>query len=138
MTYPTQHSVVWPDGQGVFSFLLQSGRVMLQAFLAFLRRNTKMTGQRRVELPFSFADVFSADIGIWRRVLVLLVHQENGMENLHSLMRIHRGRDLGDGLQVTVDEFAQSAVVIHCALPTATSYIQFKTGNTERVLHIHQ
>ena len=60
------------------------------------------------------------------------------MENLQGLMRIHGGSDLGNNAQVSVDEFTQSAVVIHCAFPTATSYIQFETGNAERVLHVHQ
>ncbi len=60
------------------------------------------------------------------------------MENLHGLVRIHGGRDLGDNAQVSVDEFAQAAVIVHCTRSAAASHIQFKSRNAESVLHVHQ
>ncbi len=66
----------------------------------------------------------------------LVIHQEDGVEDLHGGMGIQGGGDLGDPAQVAVDEFAQAAVVFHCAHAGATADEQLKTGDAEGVLHI--
>ncbi len=71
-------------------------------------------------------------------MIAVLVHKENGVEDLHGQVRIHRGGDVGDLSQVAIDKLTQADIILHGATSAAPAHIQLKVGDAERVLHVDQ
>jgi hypothetical protein len=69
-------------------------------------------------------------------MLPLVIDDKEWMEDLHRGMGIHAGGNPGDQMQVAVDEFAQSAVVIDRAQPRTACDEQLKAWDAEGVLHV--
>jgi len=66
------------------------------------------------------------------------VYKKDGVKDLHGFVRIQGGSDVGDIAEVSINEFAQTRVIFHCAAPGAATDVEFKLGDAERVLHIDQ
>src|SRR3990172_10855782 len=60
-----------------------------------------------------------------------------GVEELHGVVRVHRGDDLRDGSEVPVQELAETAAVVDGARAGAARYEELEAWDAERVLHVH-
>ena len=92
----------------------------------------------RVEAPATGGHIFGADHGVGGRVLSFGVHQEGRVEDLHGQVGVHGGGDVGDAVQVVVDEAAQADVVLHRAAARPPGDEEFEVGQAEGVLHIDE
>ena len=63
------------------------------------------------------------DIGVGRGMISILIHKENGVEDLHGQMGVHRGSDVRDVPQIAINEFTQTDIVFHCATSAAPADI---------------
>ena len=106
--------------------------------LPILRRNSEAGRQSRVELPLAGLQLIDPDVRIGRRMIAVLVHEENSVEHLLRQVRIHGGRDVRNNVQVAINKAAEPHVIIGGAVPAASGHEQFKPGNAKSVLHIHQ
>ena len=46
-------------------------------------------------------------------MLSAIVHQVDGVKDLHRLMRVHSRYDLTDAVEIAIEEFAKPSAVIH-------------------------
>jgi hypothetical protein len=91
---------------------------------------------RRVDLPVPGRHVVRGDERVGLRVVPLLVDEPERVEDLHRLMGIERRHDLGDRVEVPVDELAETAVVVDRACAGAALDEQLEGGDAERVLDV--
>jgi len=101
---------------------------MLEMALAVFRVYSQAVGDHRVELPTALADILCGNLGQWTRVVAFIIDQEDCMEDLRSVVCIHRQRDLADHTQVAVNEFDQPAGVIECAGAGTPGNVKLKVG----------
>ena len=96
MTDTAEHGVIGPNGERVFAFFLQLLGIMDHHLLAVFGGNTKLRREGGVERPFAIAEFGNMNIGVGCGVVAILIHKEDGVEDLHGLVRIHGGGDVGD------------------------------------------
>ncbi len=78
------------------------------------------------------------NIGIRGGMITVFIDKEDRVKNLHGLVRIHGGGDVGDVSKITIDELAESFVIFDCAASAAAADVEFKVWDAEGVLHIDQ
>ena len=66
----------------------------------------------------------------------VLVDEPEGVEDLHRLVGVERRHDLGDRVEVPVEELAEAAVVVDGPRPGAPGDEELEARDTERVLHV--
>jgi hypothetical protein len=118
--------------------LLQFLYVMDHHLLSVFGGDLKMRRNIGVEPPFAFADLGCMNIGVGGGMDSVLVHEEDGVEDLHGSMSVHRGSDVGNVPQVAIDELAQADVVVHGAASAFAAHVKLEIGDAEGVLHVHQ
>src|ERR1041384_4974047 len=86
MANPSEHAMIRPNGQRVFPGFLQLLGVMDHHLLSILWSNVELIRQGGIELPFAVPEFGNVNIRIGCRMITLLIHKENRMEDLHGLM----------------------------------------------------
>src|SRR5580765_4563225 len=71
-------------------------------------------------------------------MVAVVVHEPDGVEHLHRLVRVERRHDLRDRVEVAVDELAEAPVVVHGARPGATADEELEGRDAEGVLDVHR
>ena len=61
-------------------------------------------------------------------MLASVVHQEDGVEDLHGSVCVHGGIDLGNRAEIAIDEPAQPDVVLDSAAPGTTADKELEIG----------
>ena len=109
---------------------------MLEMALSLLHADAQLVADHGVESPALLLNVFESDQGIGWWVFAITVHQEDAMEDLHRMMRIHGRYDLGDVCQVSIDKLAEPPVVIDGSGARSPPDIQLEVRDAEGILHV--
>ena len=46
-------------------------------------------------------------------MLSLFVNEKDAVEDLHCLMRVHRGAYFGEHIKISIDEFTNPSIIVH-------------------------
>ena len=131
-----QHRVVGPDRELVLPGGLECSRVVQEMALRVLRVEPEAASHDLVDAPAPRLDVVGGDERVRRRMLTVGVHEPDGVEHLHRLVRVQGGDDLRDRVEVAVDELAEAAVVVDGPRPGAAAHEELEGRDAERVLDV--
>src|SRR4029453_16284946 len=93
-------------------------------------------GDGWIDLPDPRRNVVRGDERVRLRMVSLLVDEPERVEDLHRLMGVERRHDLGDRVEVPVDELAEAAVVVDRARAGTACDEELEGGDAERVLDV--
>src|SRR5262249_35063097 len=83
-------------------------------------------------------DVLDRDERVRSRMPAALAEEVDAVEDLHRLMRVHRRHDLGDRVEVPVDERAEAPVVVDRTGARAARDEELEARDAEGVLDVDE
>ena len=111
--------------------------IMTKVLLAVGLADPQTMSGRWIESPNPSSNIFFRDEGKRGRMLAFLIDQEDAVKNLNGLMRVHCRTDLGNHIEVSVNEFGQPPIIIHSSRSGAAPHIQLESRNTKRILDVY-
>jgi hypothetical protein len=133
---PAEHRVEGPDRQVELAALVERARVVAEVLVGVLGAEAQAGRRRRVDAPAPGFDVRRGDERERLGRPPFRVHEQDAVEDLERLVRVERGDDLRDRVQVPVDELAEPARVVQGARPRAAGDEELEPGRAERVLDV--
>src|SRR3989304_296704 len=125
-----QKRMIGPYGQIVLPSLLQFPGIVMEI--------GGVVAEFGIEPPFPGPDVLFRNECKGGRMRPFVIHQCNGVKDLHGVMGIHCWDDPGDQTQVAVNELTKPPVIVHGARTAAPTDEELKAWKAKRVLDVHQ